>query len=142
MKISNCVKNLTSFFLLFQGLVGEKRGVDEMATRIALEMDKNSTSWVLSTAAALYWRVKGQTTEAVQCLRHSLYYAPRTMKDIPLVSLANILHRAGLYNDALIATNMALEISPKFVVTHFTMANIYVSKVIFKHFGIIEYILE
>ena len=43
--------------------------------------------------------------------------------------LANILHRAGLYNDALIATNMALEISPKFVVTHFTMANIYVSKV-------------
>ena len=112
-----------------QGLVGEKRGVDEMATRIAQEMNKNSTSWVLSTAAALYWRVKGQTTEAVECLRHSLYYAPRNMKDIPLVSLANILHRAGLYNDALIATNMALEISPKFVVTHFTMANIYVSKV-------------
>ena len=102
-----------------------------MATRIAQEMNKNSTSWVLSTAAALYWRVKGQTTEAVECLRHSLYYAPRNMKDIPLVSLANILHRAGLYNDALIATNMALEISPKFVVTHFTMANIYVSKVSF-----------
>ena len=51
------------------------------------------------------------------------------MKDIPLVSLANILHRGGLYNNALIVTNMALEISPKFVVTHFTMANIYVSKV-------------
>ena len=51
------------------------------------------------------------------------------MKDIPLVSLANILHRGGLYNDALIVTNMALEISPKFVVTHFTMANTYVSKV-------------
>ena len=76
--------------------------MDEMATRIALEMDKNSTSWVLSTAAALYWRVKGHASQAVQCLRHSLYYAPRDMKDIPLVSLANILHRAGLYNDALI----------------------------------------
>ena len=61
--------------------------------------------------------------------RHSLYHAPRNMKDIPLVSLANILHRGGLYNNALIVTNMALEISPKFVVTHFTMANIYVSKV-------------
>ena len=103
-----------------------------MATRIAEEMDKNSTSWVLSTAASLYWRVKGQASEAVQCLRHSLYYAPRNMKDIPLVSLANILHRAGLYNDALIATNMALEISPKFTVTHFTMANIYASKVKFE----------
>ena len=113
----------------FQGLTGEDRSMDDMATRIALEMDKNSTSWVLSTAAALYWRVRGQASEAVQCLRHSLYYAPREMKDVPLVSLANILHRAGLYNDALIVTNMALEIAPKVVVTHFTMANIYVSKV-------------
>ena len=82
----------------FSGLIGEERPMDEMATRIAIEMEKNSTSWVLSTAAALYWRVKGQASEAVQCLRHSLYYAPREMKDIPLVSLANILHRAGNRN--------------------------------------------
>lgn len=114
----------------FQGMIGEKRSVEEMAARITLEMQSNATSWVLSTAAALYWRVKGRPQEAVQCLRHSLYHAPRNMKDIPLVSLANIMHRAGLYNDALIAANMALEISPKFVVTHFTMANIYVSKVL------------
>ena len=80
---------------IYLGLIGEERPMDEMATRIAIEMEKNSTSWVLSTAAALYWRVKGQASEAVQCLRHSLYYAPRDMKDIPLVSLANILHRAG-----------------------------------------------
>jgi hypothetical protein len=32
------------------------------------------------------------------------------MKDIPLLSLANILHRGGMYNDALIVTNMAMEI--------------------------------
>lgn len=50
-------------------------------------------------------------------------------QDIPLISLANILHRAGMLNDALIVTNMALEISPKFVVIHFTMGNIYASKV-------------
>jgi len=112
----------------FQGLLGEKKSMEEMATRIAFEMEKNTTSWVLSTAAGLYWRVKGRASEAVSCLRHSLYHAPRNMKDIPLVSLANILHRGGLYNNALIVTNMALEISPKFVVTHFTMANIYVSK--------------
>lgn len=90
---------------------------------------QNSTSWVLSTAAALYWRVKGHAHQAVTCLRHALRYTPREMKDIPLLSLANILHRAGMYNNALILTNMALEISPKFVVIHFTMANIYVSKV-------------
>jgi tetratricopeptide (TPR) repeat protein len=83
----------------------------------------------LSTAAALYWRVKGNSAEAVTCLRHALRHAPHDMKDIPLISLANILHRAGLYNNALVVNNMALEISPKFVVIHFTMANIYASKV-------------
>ena len=103
--------------------------VEEMAFRITRAMGRNSTSWVLSSAAALYWRVKGDAEQAVICLRHSLYYSPYSMKDIPLVSLANILHRAGLYNDALIVANQALEISQSFVVIHFTIANIYVSKV-------------
>ena len=43
--------------------------------------------------------------------------------------MAGGVFRAGLYNDALIVCNMALEISPKFVVIHFTMANIYAAKV-------------
>ncbi len=65
----------------FQGLTGEVGvSVDEMATRIANSMEGNATSWVLSTAAALYWRVRGNAEEAVNCLRHSLYYAPRDMK--------------------------------------------------------------
>ena len=129
-------------------------------------MEQNATSWVVSTAAALYWRVMGHAHEAVNCLRSALYHAPDRMKDIPLLSLANILHRqesihayflfvifsfsifsalvlgiswlriatypvlrAGMLNDALVVANMALEISPKFVVLHFTMANIYASKV-------------
>lgn len=102
--------------------------VDLMATRIARSLVKNETSWVVATAAALYWRVVGSGERAVDCLRHTLHYAPRHMKDIPLISLANILHRAGLYNNALVVANMALEISPKFVVIHFTMANIYAAK--------------
>ena len=44
-----------------------------------------------------------------------------------------LLFFTGLYNDALIVTNMALEISPQVVVTHFTMANIFVSKVNIVH---------
>ena len=103
--------------------------MEDMATKISHAITENSTSWELSSVAALYWRVKGNSEQAVICLRHSLYYAPHHMKDIPLVSLANILHRAGLYNDAIIVTNQALEISPSLVVIHFTMANIYVSKV-------------
>lgn len=39
------------------------------------------------------------------------------------------LCRAGLLDDAAIVAKMALEAAPKFVVTHFTLANILASKV-------------
>lgn len=51
------------------------------------------TSWVLTTAASLYWRVKGHVKNAIDCLRIALHHAPYNFKDIPLTSLANILHR-------------------------------------------------
>lgn len=114
----------------FLGIVGagdSQQSMDETATRISLALKSNQTSWVLTTAAALYWRVKGNTEQAIKCLRHSLYHAPRDMRDIPLISLSNVFHRAGLYHDALITANAALEISPKFVVVHFTIGNIYAS---------------
>ena len=37
--------------------------------------------------------------------------------------------RAGLYNDALVSAYMALEVSPTFVVVHFTTANIHAARV-------------
>ncbi|KAG1652458.1 Tetratricopeptide repeat protein 17 [Nymphon striatum] len=102
--------------------------MDSLGHHLANAIKKNTTSWVLTTISALYWRITGDAAEAVNCLRHALHFAPRHMRDIPLVSLANVLHRAGLHNDAIITTNMALEISPRFVVIHFTMANIYAAK--------------
>jgi len=117
----------------FQSLAGKKEegnkeSVEKVGARIAYGLAKKPKSWILSTAAALYWRVQGNAVEALNCIRHSLYYAPNDMRDIPLISLANVMHRSGLYNDAIIAANMALEISPSFVVSHFTLANIYTSK--------------
>lgn len=35
----------------------------------------------------------GNTEEAITCLRHALTYVPNDMKDIPLISLANVLVR-------------------------------------------------
>lgn len=116
----------------FQSLAGKvdkaaPSGLEKMATSIGVNLLLKTDSWVLSTAAALYWRVKGNAAEALECVRHSLYHCPDSMRDIPLLSLANVMHRTGLYNDAVIATNLALELSPAFVVTHFTMANVYTS---------------
>lgn len=107
---------------------GNKESIEKVGARIAYGLSKNRNSWILSTAAALYWRVQGNAVEALNCIRHSLYFAPNDMRDIPLISLANVMHRSGLYNDAVIAANMALEISPTFVVSHFTLGNIYSSK--------------
>nr|AAH41893.1 TTC17 protein [Homo sapiens] len=48
-------------------------------------------------------------------------------QDVPLISLANILHNAKLWNDAVIVATMAVEIAPHFAVNHFTLGNVYVA---------------
>uniref|UniRef100_A0A3Q1JIV9 Tetratricopeptide repeat domain 17 n=1 Tax=Anabas testudineus TaxID=64144 RepID=A0A3Q1JIV9_ANATE len=100
---------------------------EQVGTRIAKVLEKNQTSWVLSSMAALYWRVKGQGKRAIDCLRQALNYAPHHMKDVPLISLANIFQNARLWEDALTVARMAVEIAPHFVVNHFTLANIYIA---------------
>ncbi|KAG9463841.1 hypothetical protein GDO78_020960 [Eleutherodactylus coqui] len=103
------------------------QSLEQVGTRIMKVLEKNQTSWVLSSMAALYWRVKGQGKKAIDCLRQALHYAPHRMKDVPLISLANIFHNAKLWNDAIIVATMAVEIAPHFVVNHFTLANVYVA---------------
>ncbi|XP_072448766.1 tetratricopeptide repeat protein 17 isoform X1 [Chiloscyllium punctatum] len=100
---------------------------EQVGTRIAKVLEKNQTSWVLSSMAALYWRVRGQGKKAIDCLRQALHYAPHHMKDVPLISLANIFHNAKLWDDAIIVATMAVEIAPHFVVNHFTLANVYLA---------------
>ncbi|XP_072278323.1 tetratricopeptide repeat protein 17 [Pyxicephalus adspersus] len=101
--------------------------LEQVGARIMKMLEKNQTSWVLSSMAALYWRVRGQGKKAIDCLRQALHYAPHHMKDVPLISLANIFHNAKLWNDAIIVATMAVEIAPHFVVNHFTLANVYVA---------------
>ncbi|XP_053115881.1 tetratricopeptide repeat protein 17 [Hemicordylus capensis] len=103
------------------------QSLEQVGTRIAKDLEKNQTSWVLSSMAALYWRVKGQGKKAIDCLRQALHHTPYHMKDVPLISLANIFHNAKLWNDAIIVATMAVEIAPHFVVNHFTLANVYVA---------------
>lgn len=59
----------------------------------------------------------------------SLFPLPSLLQDVPLISLANILHNAKLWNDAVIVATMAVEIAPHFAVNHFTLGNVYVAMV-------------
>ncbi|XP_062591170.1 tetratricopeptide repeat protein 17-like [Saccostrea cucullata] len=113
---------------VLQKLGGDKQPVEVMGTRIAQALKKNMTSWVLASTAALYWRVEGDAKRAIDCLRLALTTAPKDVQDTALISVANILHRSGYLNDAIVATNMALDVPVKLVVSHFTMANLYAAK--------------
>ena len=100
-----------------------------IGTRIARALHKNHTSWALGCLGALYWRVQGDAPNAINCLRMALMNASLNNKHIPLLSLANILHKAGSINDALEIALAALESSPETVVIHFSIGNMYAAKV-------------
>ena len=51
------------------------------------------------------------------------------LQDTSLISLANILYRAGHLDEGVIVSHMALETSNSLPVSHFTIANIYAAKV-------------
>ncbi|XP_063907336.1 tetratricopeptide repeat protein 17 isoform X2 [Zophobas morio] len=105
----------------------QKASVEELGAKIGLALQENTTSWLLATAAALYWRVLGNAEEAIVCLRLALSHVPDDMKDVPLISLANVLQRFGFNGEALEVAYLALKSNPNFVVNHFTVGNILAS---------------
>jgi tetratricopeptide (TPR) repeat protein len=118
-----------------QTLGHEKERIEHVAARLYFAMRASQSEghdggvhWTLSTAAALYWRVKGDAQNAIKCLRHSLNNSPPEMREVAMVSLANIFHQAGFLHSALTVAGKALEVSNDPVVAvHFTLANIYAS---------------
>ncbi|CAK9301345.1 unnamed protein product [Gordionus sp. m RMFG-2023] len=62
---------------------------------------KNQTSWILYDMATFYWRIKGEASKAIECVRRSLSFSSNQYKPIAMTNLANILSRAGYPEDAL-----------------------------------------
>ncbi|KAL8577739.1 hypothetical protein ACOMHN_065556 [Nucella lapillus] len=105
--------------------ITHRENVDDYGHLVQEALNKNKTSWVLYNMAAFYWRIKGEPFEAVECIRRALHYSPRHQKDVALISLANILHRARYSNEAAILVHSALDLSRELNVNHFTLGNIY-----------------
>ena len=40
-------------------------------------ISQNDSSWILSNLAALYWRIHGDGEQAINCLKHAIYYSGR-----------------------------------------------------------------
>ncbi|KAJ1369787.1 hypothetical protein KIN20_031347 [Parelaphostrongylus tenuis] len=117
-----------------KSLGNERDSIEHVAARLHTAMLTDGLGkyghtgkWLLCVLSSLYWRVVGDGYRAVECLRCGLQTAPLHMRDVALVSLANICHQAGLLHSALIVAGTALSASPNLVAIHFTIANIYAS---------------
>ncbi len=72
-------------------------------------------NWALFNIASLYWRVVGDPTNAIECLRRALYYAPNPARDVGFIGLANVLQGLGALSEAVIAARAALDIKTESV---------------------------
>ncbi|XP_053801440.1 tetratricopeptide repeat protein 17 isoform X2 [Vidua chalybeata] len=100
------------------------RSIEEIGHRIYEGLMKNSSSWVLYNMASFYWRIKNEPYQVVECAMRALHFSSRQNKDIALVNLANILHRAHFSADAAIVVHAALDYSD-FFTSYYTLGNIY-----------------
>ncbi|MGH0133128.1 UNVERIFIED_CONTAM: hypothetical protein FKN15_021932 [Acipenser sinensis] len=101
------------------------RSLEEMGHRIHEALHLNSSSWVLYNMAAFYWRMKNEPRQVVECAVRALHFSPRQHKDIALVNMANVLHRAHFSADAAILVHTALDITSDLLTSHYTLGNIY-----------------
>lgn len=85
----------------------------EMGARIALGLERNDSSWGLYNLAAVYWRVRGRASDAIDCLRCALSVSPVGVRDVALLQLANVLANAGSLDDALRITSLVLAVSER-----------------------------
>ena len=69
-----CIRMCVCLFVCMCALV-HACFCNRMVDHVKFYCLQNSTSWVLSNLAALYWRVVGQGQLAIKCLKHSLYYS-------------------------------------------------------------------
>ena len=64
-------------------------------------LKKEKTSWTSYNLASLYWRMKGDPFESIECLRRALHFGTnRESQSVSLVHLGNVLHQALRSEDA------------------------------------------
>ena len=90
-------------------------------------LKKEKTSWTSYNLASLYWRMKGDPFESIECLRRALHFGVnRESQSVSLVHLGNVLHQSLRSEDAATVLEMAVDSDPLSPVAHYTVGNVYV----------------
>ncbi|XP_033117545.1 tetratricopeptide repeat protein 17-like, partial [Anneissia japonica] len=97
--------------------------------KIAIALSENRNNWIAANVASLFWRVAGDAKKAIDCSRVALFSSPSEHKDLALINLMNILHRANYTQDAIVIGGISMETSPHLVINCLTLANIHFSVV-------------
>ncbi|CAK1578639.1 unnamed protein product [Parnassius mnemosyne] len=97
----------------------------EIGQRIYAAMQKKlAPKWILNTLSSLYWRVRGNNLNALNCLLSGTKTVPARYKDIVLVSLASVCLEMGYFDEALAAAEEAFRISLYEPATNFILAEV------------------
>ena len=68
---------------------------------VYFELSRARRSWNSYNLAALYWRMKGNAFESIECLRRALFFGgTKESQTVSLVSLGNVLHQSLRSEDA------------------------------------------
>ncbi|KTF76096.1 hypothetical protein cypCar_00025885, partial [Cyprinus carpio] len=105
------------------------RSLEQTGALIAQALDKMSGArWMMQNEAGLFWRAKGNGTQALACLRQALHSAPPQHRDMPLVNTANLLLHYGLHDEAHELLQQALQINRSEPHTLLSLVNVHLSQ--------------
>ncbi|XP_063724543.1 tetratricopeptide repeat protein 17-like isoform X2 [Symsagittifera roscoffensis] len=83
--------------------------LDQVGHIIQKSLQQNSESWVTYNLATLFWRIKGNSQEALKCVSHAIDLSPDDALAISLLHMAAILHKHYYHADGQFVAWVALE---------------------------------
>lgn len=121
-------KNLTQYEELgLMKYLPPNTDLDEFGHQLAYSLSRNRTSWVYLNLASIYWRIKGNAYNALECSRRAIVCAPRQYRDIPLLTTAGILHAAKYSGEAALILHAAIDHNPIESHHHLALGHVYMS---------------
>lgn len=91
-------------------------------------VQKAGPDWVLATLASLYWRVRGSTRKALNCLEVAFQTVPKDYTDVILVSYGSLLYQHRLIDDAIKFATLAYKLNDVEPSTNFLLGLLHYSK--------------
>ncbi|XP_053600296.1 tetratricopeptide repeat protein 17 [Plodia interpunctella] len=97
----------------------------EIGQRIYAVMQKKlAPKWIVYTLASLYWRVRGNNINALNCLLPASKIVENKYKDVVLLSLSSVYLEMGYFDEALAAAEAAFRIGLYEPATNFQLSQL------------------